>query len=251
MSAERMNAQNERSDRVYGGSSGGRLSRGPASNPDGPGERLRGRKEPGGTGEDLRNGRLYIFDMGGVVSLDSGYERKIADHLGIPLRELFALADEDFRVLTAGRISLGEFWRRVSYRTGRPIEEELFETHFRPRLNRRVARLVGSLRRASRVVVGTNTVESHYRIHSEKGHYDLFDEVYASCRMGLVKPDPEFYRYILAREGRRAKDSLFVDDREDNVLAATRLGMTALVFRGAEELERKIEALGRGGDATG
>ena len=201
----------------------------------------------GGAEETLRDGRLYIFDMGGVVSLDSGYERKIADSLGIPPRQLYVLTDEDFQELTAGRISLEEFWRRVSGKTGRPIEEDLFATHFRPRLNRRVAGLVRRLRCTSRVVVGTNTVESHYRIHREKGHYELFDEVYASCHIGLAKPDPEFYRYILAREGRRAEESVVVDDREDNVEAAARLGMTALVFRGAEELERKIEALQRGG----
>jgi putative hydrolase of the HAD superfamily len=102
------------------------------------------------------------------------------------------------------------------------------------------------LRRGSRVVVGTNTVESHYRIHQAKGHYDLFDAVYASCRMGLAKPDPEFYRFILERENRGAERSVFVDDREDNVEAAARLGITALLFQGADDLERKMDALGLG-----
>jgi HAD superfamily hydrolase (TIGR01509 family) len=191
-----------------------------------------------------RDGTLYIFDMGGVVSLDSGFERRIAASLDMAPRRLYALTDQEFRDLTAGRISLEEFWRRVEAKTGLPIREDLFQTHFHPRLNRRVVRLINRLRRTNRVVAGTNTVETHYRIHRQAGHYDLFDRVYASFRMGVAKPDPEFFRYILAQEKRPAGECVFVDDREDNVEAAARLGISALRYRGAARLERDIASLG-------
>lgn len=190
-----------------------------------------------------RGTALYIFDMGGVVSLDTGYERKIARDLGMPPRELYVLTDAEFQQLTAGRISLEEFWRRVSRKTGKPIHQDLFEAHFHPKLNRRVARLVERLRQEARVVVGTNTVETHYRIHDREGHYALFDAVYASCRMGLAKPDPEFYRLILEREALDPGDSVFVDDREENAEAAAKMGMTAILFRGARRLERELATL--------
>ena len=197
---------------------------------------------------EAREGRqsrvsLYVFDMGGVVSFDTGYVRKIARDLGMPPRQLYALTDEEFQALTAGRISLEEFWRRVSRKTGRPIREDLFEAHFHPRLDRRVARLVQRLRQEARVVVGTNTLETHYRIHDREGHYALFEAVYASCRMGVAKPDPEFYRRILEQEGVEPKQSVFVDDREENVEAAAQVGMTAILFRGARRLEREISPL--------
>ena len=202
-----------------------------------------------GTGRRAAQGiSLYVFDMGGVVSFDSGYERRIAHGLGMPVRELYALTDAEFRELTAGHISLDEFWRRVSRRTGRPVREDLFEVHFHPRLNRRVARLVSRLRREARVVVGTNTVDTHYRAHDREGHYGLFDAVYASCRMGLAKPDPQFFRHILQREERRPEESVFVDDRQENVEAAAGLGMIAILFTGAGPLERRLRELrGRAG----
>jgi HAD superfamily hydrolase (TIGR01509 family) len=211
------------------------------------GDAAPGSSEPetavGASGPAGRNGTLYIFDMGGVVSFDSGFERKVAASLGMVPRRLYSLTDREFQELTAGRISLEEFWRRVAAKTGRRIEEDLFATQFHPRLNRRVVRLIQRLRRSSKVVAGTNTVEPHYRIHREAGHYDLFDRVYASCHMGLAKPDPEFFRYILKRERRRAEECVFVDDRQDNVEAASRLGISALLFQGARRLERDLAAL--------
>ena len=183
---------------------------------------------------------LYIFDIGGVVSFDGASERRAARILGIPLRELYTRSEPEFQELTTGGITPEEFWRKVSRKIGRPIEEELFAACFRPRLNRPVARLVRRLRRVARVVAGTNTVEPHYRIHQDRGDYDIFDAVYASCRMGLAKPDPAFFCHILEREGRQAEQSLFVDDREENVHAAAGLGMSALLFTSARRLEREL-----------
>ncbi|MBN1837768.1 MAG: HAD family phosphatase [Spirochaetales bacterium] len=192
---------------------------------------------------------LYVFDMGGVVSLDCGYERKVADSLGMPVHELYALTDAEFQELTAGRICLDEFWARVSRKTGKPIHEDLFEVHFHPQLDHRVVRLVERLRQEARVVVGTNTVETHYRVHQREGHYRLFDAVYASCRMGLAKPDPRFFRHILEREERRPEESVFVDDRAENVQAAAKLGMAAIQFTDASSLERAMAQMAGGKNA--
>jgi HAD superfamily hydrolase (TIGR01509 family) len=190
--------------------------------------------------------RLYIFDMGGVISADTRYERQIARSLGIEPRCLYSLVEAEFGELTAGRISLEEFSRRVAAKTGRELDGNLLRRHFHPRLNRRVARLAEGLRRGARVVVGTNTIGPHYEVHQRRGDYALFDAVYASHRMGLAKPDPEFYRFILKKEGCSAGETVFVDDRPENVESARSLGIRAFLFSGARRLERELAALRRG-----
>jgi putative hydrolase of the HAD superfamily len=62
--------------------------------------------------------------------------------------------------------------------------------------------------------------------------YDLrgnFDEVVLSGEHGVRKPDPAIFRLVLDRLGLAAEQCVFVDDSEENLQAASDLGMT-IVF---------------------
>ena len=65
-----------------------------------------------------------------------------------------------------------------------------------------------------------------------------FDAVIISCEVGLSKPDPRIYRLGLDRLGLPAPETLFVDDRADNIAGAARIGLRTLQFDGADALER-------------
>jgi 2-haloacid dehalogenase len=71
-----------------------------------------------------------------------------------------------------------------------------------------------------------------------------FRDIVLSGQEGLVKPDPRFYRLLLDRHRLDPAEAVFVDDWPHNVAAAEALGMTALLFRGGDELRRELEALG-------
>lgn len=186
---------------------------------------------------------LYIFDMGGVVSLNTDVSGRIAQHVGIDPGQLRKMVHGEFIALMAGSITTEEFWRRFSSETGRPVTEDLWALYFHPRPNLEVIQIIRELKKEARVVVGTNTLEPHFRVHEQNGDYQLFDAVYASQRMGLVKPDPAFYTYILDKEGCQPEQTVFVDDAEDNVEAACKLGIHGLVFTGAAALRRDLVAL--------
>ena len=190
--------------------------------------------------------RLYIFDMGGVVSRNTDVSGRIAERLGFSVAQLHEMFHEEVVALMAGSISSQEFWRRFSLRSDRRVDEDLWALYFHPEPNPAVVKTIQELKADARVVVGTNTIEPHYRVHSENGDYDIFHAIYASFRMGLVKPDPAFYRYILDREGCQAERAVFIDDVEVNVEAAQKLGIHGLLFSGARELRRELAALRKG-----
>jgi 2-haloacid dehalogenase len=73
---------------------------------------------------------------------------------------------------------------------------------------------------------------------------EWFREVVVSGREGVCKPEPEIYRLLLERAGRRAEECVFVDDSEVNVRAAERLGFHALLFRSAAALRVELRAAG-------
>jgi putative hydrolase of the HAD superfamily len=121
------------------------------------------------------------------------------------------------------------------------VKEELFGKFFHPSIDREVIALVKQVKARSRVVCGTNTFDSHYDYHLSRGHYAIFDAVFASNKIGLSKPDPEFYRYILKNEGVKPENTFFVDDTEGNVLSAERLGMNVHLFRDSKSLGLQIQ----------
>ena len=65
-----------------------------------------------------------------------------------------------------------------------------------------------------------------------------------SHELGLRKPDPAIYRAALKLSGTKPEETVFVDDLKANVDAARKLGMNAILFKNAEDLRRRFEALG-------
>jgi len=61
-----------------------------------------------------------------------------------------------------------------------------------------------------------------------------FDAVVVSGAEKRVKPDPELYAITIERIGHAPHDTLFIDDREDNIRAAEAAGFKGHVFKGAE-----------------
>ena len=68
----------------------------------------------------------------------------------------------------------------------------------------------------------------------------MIDRYVVSGAEGLVKPDHRLFRVLLERYNLKAEDCIFIDDNPDNVAAAKDLGITGIVFTGAEELRKQL-----------
>lgn len=70
----------------------------------------------------------------------------------------------------------------------------------------------------------------------------LFDGIILSAYEKLVKPNKEIYELLLNRFKLKAEESIFIDDRLDNVEAAKKLGIDAFQFdyKNIEELKKYI-----------
>ncbi|SKB49451.1 HAD family hydrolase [Dyadobacter psychrophilus] len=57
---------------------------------------------------------------------------------------------------------------------------------------------------------------------------DLFETVFLSYEMGLMKPDPRIYQKVLEQAGLKAEETLFLDDNLANIEAASKLGIDTI-----------------------
>jgi putative hydrolase of the HAD superfamily len=71
-----------------------------------------------------------------------------------------------------------------------------------------------------------------------------FDVLVWSYQLGIAKPDPAIYRHTLAELGTLPEETLFIDDKRENVDAARALGIRAIQFSSAEHLRQELIAAG-------
>ena len=55
--------------------------------------------------------------------------------------------------------------------------------------------------------------------------YQCFEKVYFSFEIGMRKPDPEAFNYIIKKHDLSTKRTLFIDDKKENTDIAASLGM--------------------------
>ena len=98
----------------------------------------------------------------------------------------------------------------------------------------------------------SNTSSLHYEyFHAEilanpetSEFYNCFIKEFYSFQLVMRKPDTRIFQYVIADSGVVPEETLFIDDNEENVLAAVKCGLNGFVF-GAEgkinELCRKFD----------
>lgn len=197
---------------------------------------------------------LYMFDMGGVITTTADSYKEAAALVGLNEEEFRSVCMEGdgkrrdlLYLLSIGSISAKEALKIISKRTGKEITADLWHLTFHPERITGMREAVMSLReKGNRVICATNTMESHYLTHIERGDYAVFDQVYASHLMGTAKPESAFFKLILNAERTEAKDAFFTDDRRENCQAACSVGIKTYLFdteNAASSVEKLKETL--------
>ncbi len=64
-----------------------------------------------------------------------------------------------------------------------------------------------------------------------------------SAKVGIIKPDEKIYRILMDRYRMHPEECVFIDDNPDNINAAKKLGITAILFTGYDDLKKELDRL--------
>ena len=67
-----------------------------------------------------------------------------------------------------------------------------------------------------------------------------------SHRLGIAKPDPAIYQHAVQGLATKAENILFIDDREENIVAAHAAGMQAIQYSTQDAFVDEMRAMGHG-----
>ncbi len=91
----------------------------------------------------------------------------------------------------------------------------------------------------------SNTDELHFPYIKEKfPAVNIFDNgLMLSYQLGYTKPEKEIYEKALSIYNLNPNETVFIDDREENILAANNFGLKGIVHKDYKETYKKLEKI--------
>ena len=72
---------------------------------------------------------------------------------------------------------------------------------------------------------------------------DYFDSLYMSYKLGVMKPNPDFFRQVMESERIDPTESVFVDDGPRNIEAGRKLGFHTVCPANGADWREELEAV--------
>ena len=197
--------------------------------------------------------RAVIFDYGMVLSnpaVPAAHERLVAAS-GLSrevLDQHYWANRHSYDLGMTGR----EFWTKVAADAGTTFNPaqvfNLIESDVLmwTSVNEEMLAWVEALQNAGvRTAVLSNMVHEILGFMRKRfGWLDRFDQLTWSCELGIAKPDPEIYLHTCEALEVPPEETLFLDDKAENIAAAQALGMQTIQFSTVERLKEELQSLG-------
>jgi putative hydrolase of the HAD superfamily len=193
-----------------------------------------------------------VFDLGKVI-LDFDHHtisENLSKATGNSEAGIFdyIFKDTDLeKLFDLGKISPEEFSEKIMRRFDMKISFETFSKLwceiFTPHPG--IDNILKELKPRYRLGLLSNTNKLHFEYAKRTfGMLEMFDDLYLSYEMGMIKPDLEIFRMVIKKSGRKGDEILFIDDIETNVVAAGKAGINALQFKGTGNLKTELVKCG-------
>jgi len=191
-----------------------------------------------------------VFDMGGVLTVDNfdAVLKKVALDFGVPYEELSLLRKKHHANLTLGKYSIRQFVESLKqgFSLKLSVDElmEIWKKHYTGETPfiKDTFELSRKLKGKYSVGILSNLYDFHTQIMSERGLYKGFVPCIVSNQVGLAKPDSAIYKLYLKKAKLKAEDCVFIDDKEEFIFAAQKLGFKTILYKNHVQCVSELQA---------
>lgn len=193
-----------------------------------------------------------MFDYGEVISFSQSEEDRgrLVAAAGSTDEAFWKAYAADRDRLDQGLITTTGYWLGIGRALGQtwdiPMAQRMWSLDFRgwtsadPEVVRVVTDLVDG---GTRVALLSNAAPDYGSAFRFSPMGALFEQIFVSGELLLLKPDPAIYRHAADTLGLDPDHLVFVDNREDNVRGAESIGITGHVYTDPASLRAFLESL--------
>jgi len=191
-----------------------------------------------------------IFDLGGVV-LNRGiwlFREFLVQNYNVTNEQTIEVfIKKYYKPYFSGKISEEEFWtnslKDLSINADwRELRNKLLN-FFEP--NKGMFELIDLLRKNGHttVLLSDQTNEWWPILNKKYSISSHFDNCIISSEVGVHKPEIKIYEIALRDSKSQAEESLFIDDLENNLEPAKKIGMKTILFKNCIDLKKELISL--------
>ena len=195
--------------------------------------------------------KAVLWDLGGVILRTEDWEpRHCLDRmLDLPNGKIYKLVFESeiSRKATIGKATNDDLWMWVGEQLELSSDELAFvrdEFWSGDQIDLELIRFIRARTNGTKMGLLSNGWSSTRRFLEERWHIaDIFDDIIVSAEVEVAKPDRRIYQLALDRLDVEAKQTIFIDDFDENIQGARELGIHGIHFQDPQIVLEELKDL--------
>lgn len=195
--------------------------------------------------------QAVVFDWGNVIGFDdrSIVVNFMCDSFHFSEAEFESANLEKRKAVKDGKSEI-EFWIEFAKKRGVQLPED-WTQKYTATLKESVGAdpnmyvLIDQLKNNGiRIGMLSNIDDRYVKLIRDFGFYEPFEPCLLSCEIGFQKPDLQAYELLLKSMKLPAEEIVFIDDKTENVDAAKKVGIDAIIFESEEQIRKELSKRG-------
>lgn len=192
--------------------------------------------------------KYFVFDLGGVLSVPM-VSKKLYEQIEWKVSydkflDKFNNSAESIKV-HKGEISTKEFFEYLKRYMNDNITLEEFKNIYvnnNEFFNDTIETIKKLKNLGYKVYLLSNLKEIDYEKFIKHFDVSIFDELFLSFKLGMLKPNDDIYQYVINKLNTKPENIYFFDDNKENVDGAIRNGINAYQVTG-ETVKKVVEGI--------
>jgi HAD superfamily hydrolase (TIGR01509 family) len=191
-----------------------------------------------------------VFDLGGVLFSWNAAQVFLASFKTsakskIVYNQLYK--HQDWQSLNRGELTITDVAQRTAQRTNATVSEidtflNSYMAHITP-VSDSIELLKQLKEKGHRLYCLSNMHAKTITYVREKfPFFNYFTGQVISCETSMLKPDSEIYKFLLDKYNLDIKETIFIDDDQDNLIPAKDMGMRTVLYKGPRQCATDVVA---------
>ena len=190
--------------------------------------------------------KFFVFDLGGVLSVPM-VSKKLYEQIKWKVSyeeflDKFNNSEESIKV-HKGEISTKEFFEYLKRYMDDNITLEEFKNKYvnNNKFFNDTIEIIKKLKNLGyKVYLLSNLKEIDYEKFIKHFDVSIFDELFLSFKLGMLKPNDDIYQYVINKLNTKPENIYFFDDNKENVDGAIKNGINAYQVTG-ETVKKAVD----------
>ena len=194
--------------------------------------------------------KAIIFDLGGVLIdfQEQDYYRYLSKKYKIDYNVIVKTFNTLIDEMELGELKLKDMITIISQKINLKKNQIEWTSGFKKlaKRNSKMLDLVKGLKNNYKVYLLSNISKTRY-LEALKDFLNndshIFNKKFASCYIHLRKPDKKIYSHVLKKIKLKANETVFIDDKPENIKGADSVGINGIVFKDYKQLVLQLRKL--------